>query len=232
MEATCQRCHEILREADLYCPACGLPQLTYVASEPPPLPVGEGVAVREGDHPTSIAGIAWRPALQAALILSIPAAVLSFSLLPIGLLWTVVAAGWAVNTYARRTRPVQLSTGTGARIGMVTGLFVGWLTVGLYGAGLWVSRFVLHQGGQWDALWQEQVEKSIERNQMVAQMGVANAQSAQIAQSLRAMMLSADWRAGLALSGLIVIAGFLVLFATIGGAMGARFFAPARRPGA
>jgi hypothetical protein len=173
-------------------------------------------------------GIAWRHALLAALFLAIPAAVLTFSVLPVGLLWTVMAAAWAVTTYARRTRTGHLSMGIGARIGLLTGLFVSWLTAAFFGTGLWVSRFVLHQGGQWDSLWQSQVEKSFDNTRIVAQMGAANVQAIQLNQAMRSFFLSVDGRAGVPLSGIVLVGAFVVVFATVGGAVGARFAAPVR----
>jgi hypothetical protein len=139
----------------------------------------------------------------------------------------VAAAAWAVGVYARRARPVTLTLGIGVRIGMITGLFTGWLTVSLYGAGFWVSRFVLHHGGEWDSLWMDQVTRS--NQQMLAEMGTANAQSMQIAESIKALMLSPEGRAGLPLSGLLVLAMFLVFFSIIGGAIGARMQASGRQ---
>lgn len=182
-------------------------------------------------------GIAWRPALRSAVMLAIPAAVLCSGLTPIGqslgLVWMVGAAAWAVSLYAKRTRPVVLTIGAGARIGLVTGLLAGWLTLGLNGIQLWLSRFVFHQGGEIDALLQATVEKSLQLSQqMIVGMGIASAQLAQSQQLNRAMMLSAEGRAGMVLSNFLSGAAFLVVFAIIGGAVGARFLTPTRRPSA
>ena len=237
MEDTCQRCHETLRGDDRYCPVCGLPQLIYLAAEMPQVAADEAGGSRNGlgsyAGPGAFGatdGIEWKPALNAALTLGVPAGILCFGVLPIGLIGMMAASAWAVSLYAKRTRPLDLTAGAGARIGLVTGLFASWLTVSLFGSGLWVSRFVLHQGGEWDSLWLSQVEKSNE--QMLAQMGAANAQSAQVAATLRTLMLSAEGRAGLPLSGLMLVAAILVLLAVAGGALGAKLAAAPRRPGA
>jgi hypothetical protein len=237
LEDTCQRCHEALRGDDRYCPVCGLPQLTYLVAEMPQVAAdeagarGNGLGAFGGQGAFGATdGIEWRPALNAALTLGVPAGVLCFGVLPIGLLGMMVASAWAVSLYAKRTRPVDLTTGAGARIGLVTGLFASWLTVSLFGFGLWVSRFVLHQGGEWDSLWLGQVEKS--NQEMLAQIGAANAQSTQVAGTLRTLMLSAEGRAGLPLSGLMLVALILVVLAVAGGALGAKLVATPRRPGA
>jgi RNA polymerase subunit RPABC4/transcription elongation factor Spt4 len=237
LEETCQRCHETFREGDRYCPICGLPQLIYVAADMPQVAGVEISASAAGrsvgdraDAFGSDGGIVWRPALNAALTLGVPAGILSFGILPLGLLGMIAASAWAVGLYAKRARVARLTTGMGAQIGLVTGLFASWLATSLYGVGLWFSRFVLHEGGEWDSLWVGQVERS--NQQMLAQMGTANAQSAQVAQSLRTMMLSAEGRAGLPLSGLLVVAAILVVLAVAGGALGAKMAAAPRRSGA
>lgn len=197
----------------------------YVAAELPLVALSndteaEAEPLGGADAMVSPGSIAWRPALNAAMLFAVPTGILCFGFLPIGLFWMVAAAAWAVGTYARRARPVSLTLGVGVRIGMITGLFASWLTVSLYGLGFWVTRFVLHQGGEWDSLWMGQVARS--NQQMLAEMGTANAQSVQIADSIKALMLSPEGRAGLPLSGLLVLAMFLVFFSIVGGAIGAR----------
>lgn len=240
MEATCQRCHETLREADRYCPVCGLPQLVYIAAETPAVPLMEGDTPFAGESPNGLAGlaggIAWRQAVKFALLLAVPAGVLCSGLIPVGqslaLLWMVGAAVWAVGLYFKRAQPGWLSMGAGARIGLVTGLFASWLMLSVNGVALWISRFVMHQGGEMDSLWATEVDKSLELSQqMVAQMGMTAAQAAQSTQFSKAWMLSSEGRAGIALSTFLAGAAFLVFFAMIGGALGARLLAQPRRPG-
>jgi hypothetical protein len=182
-------------------------------------------------------GIAWRPAMKAALMLAVPAGVLCSGVTVIGpslgLLWMSGAAAWAVGLYFKHNRPGWLTWGAGARIGLVTGLFASWLTLSVNGVALWVNRVVLHQGGQMDSLWTSEVENSLQLSQqMVAQMGMTSAQAAQSTQFSRAWMLSAEGRAGIALSTFVAGAIFLILFAMLGGALGARLLAQPRRPSA
>jgi hypothetical protein len=227
----------------------------YVAAETPATPLEDGAdgdteiigmagGIAGGNSGSGSAGlvggaVSWRPALRSAVILGIPAGVLCSGLTPIGqslgLVWMLGAAAWAVSLYAKRARPGGLTggltMGAGARIGLVTGLFASWLTVGVNGTQLWLSRFVFHQGSEIDSLLQTTVEKSLQLSQqMIVGMGVASAQMAQSQQLNRSMMLSAEGRAGMVLSGFLSGAAFLVLFAVIGGAVGARFLAHPRRP--
>jgi hypothetical protein len=167
LEATCQRCHETLREADRYCSVCGLPQLIYVAAEAPTASFADEIS-QNADGPLNglagqAGGIAWRPAVKFALLLAIPASVLCSGLIPIGqplaMLWMVGAAVWAVGLYFKRAQPGWLSMGAGVRIGLITGLFASWLTLSVNGVALWISRFVMHQGGEMDSLWASEVRQ-------------------------------------------------------------------------
>ena len=143
----------------------------------------------------------------------------------------VGAAVWAVGLYIKRAGSGRISAGAGARIGLVTGLLASWLTLSVNGIGLWVARFVMHQGSQMDSQWTTEVENSLQLSQqMVAQMGMTTAQAAQSTQFSRAWMLSAEGRAGIALSIFLAGAIFLIFFAVIGGALGARLLAQPRRP--
>jgi len=138
---------------------------------------------------------------------------------------------WAVGLYFKSAQPGRVSTGEGIRIGLVTGLFASWLMLSVNGVALWISRFVMHQGGEMDSLWASEVDKSLELSQqMVSQMGMTAAQAAQSTQLSKAWMLSAEGRAGIALSTFLAGAAFLVFFAMIGGALGARLLGQPRTP--
>jgi hypothetical protein len=204
-----------------------------------PVAIGDGASPNVGGPAGLLAGqnndIAWRPALRAALMVAVPAAVLCSGLTPIGpslgLFWMSGAAAWAVGLYFKRSRPGWMSLGAGARIGLVTGLFASWLTLGVNGVALWVTRYVLNQGGQMDSLWASEVQNSLQvSQQMVAQMGMTAAQAAESTQFNKAWMLSAEGRAGIALSTFLGGGVFLICFAMIGGALGARLLAQPRRP--
>jgi hypothetical protein len=237
LEATCPRCNETLRDADRYCPACGLPHLTYVAAEGSVLQLGTLADGRaDAQEPViSVSGIAWRPALNASMMLAVPAGVLCSTLSTVGqslwMVWMVGAAAWAVALYGKRTRRTKIAASAGARIGFVTGLFASWLTLSLNGVTLWVQRFIFHQGGQMDSDWSALLGKFLEAyQQSFAQSSVPPAQANQFLQATKAMMLSAEGRAGFQLTVLLFGSSVLTLFAVIGGAVSTRFFATSRRP--
>ncbi len=227
MEINCSRCHQPVERESCYCPSCGLPQLVYATE-------GEGApgepepwkeAVRDAGS------VDWKPALRAAMMLAVPAGLLSCGISPVGILglfWMSAAAAWAVTIYVRGQRPAWITMGAGARIGLVTGLLAAALAFTVSGGALFVERFALHQAGSIDAAWKTQVEASNQMTQqLMTQMGMVD--QAQL-QAQKSLMLSPEGHAGIETFGMVSNALFLLLFASAGGAMGARLLARSRRP--
>jgi hypothetical protein len=239
LEATCQRCHEPLRQADRYCSVCGLPQLVYLEVEPPPLPFGanDGSVVPVSLLDGSATGIAWKSALRASILLSIPTGFLFFELAPLSVLLSPLlmggASAWAVALYGKRTHLARISMGAGARIGLITGIFVSWLVFSANGVSMWGARFLQHRGGQMDAQFLADMDASQRWNQQllsqVTMTSVEAAQSAQMSLALRNWMLTPEGRAAAVLLTLLVVTAFLIFFSTIGGAVGARFLGRSMR---
>lgn len=224
MENTCHRCHQAVPEGSCFCPTCGLPQLVYASEEGAPAftPERWSEAVHDAGQ------VAWKPALRAALILAVPAGLLSCGFSPVGLLglfWMSAAAAWAVSLYVRRQRPPWITTGAGARIGLVTGLLAGWFAFCATGIGFYCIRFFLHQGRSVDQIW---VLMNQNLNQQVQTM---NADPQGVAM-VRGILASPQGRAGMMLGVLLVLEVALLVFAAAGGAIGARIAARTRRPSA
>jgi hypothetical protein len=139
------------------------------------------------------------------------------------------AAVAAVLLYMRSQRPAWITIGAGARIGLATGLIAAWLAFGVSGAGLFVSRVVMHQGDQIDTAWRDNVNTSQQMTQQwMGQMSLPN-DAAQV-NAQRNWMLSPEGHAGFEIAGLIWSCLLLVLLAVGGGALGARMEARRRRP--
>src|SRR5215469_10953858 len=174
MEIACNRCHQPVDAESCYCPACGLPQLVYTAEGVPGLAQPERAEV-----PRDAGSVNWKAALRAALLLAIPAGVLSCGISPVGILglfWMSAAAAWAVTLYVRGQRPAWITVGAGARIGLVTGLIAGAVAFSVSGGSLFVQRFVLHQAAVIDSEWKSRVDASNQlTQQFAAQMGVTDA---------------------------------------------------------
>jgi hypothetical protein len=227
MEITCNRCHQAVEPESCYCQTCGLPQLVYTSEggAGTPQPEKWNEAVRDASS------VDWRPALRTAVLLAIPAGLLSCGISPVGVLglfWMSAAAAWVVTLYVRSQHPSWITMGAGARIGLVTGLIAGAVAFSASGGALFVQRFVLHQAGAIDTEWMSRVEASHQLTQQLAtQMGVLDTGRLQ---AQRALMLSPEGHAGIEAFGMASNALFLVLFAAGGGALGARLLARSRRP--
>lgn len=231
MEITCSRCHQTVQTEDCYCPACGLPQLLYSADGAQ----GQAQPEQWSEATRDASEVEWKPALRAALLLAVPAGLLSSGISPLrylGLFWMAAAASWAVVLYMRSQRPAWITIGAGARIGLVTGLLGGWLAFSASGGALFVERYVLHQSSQIDAEWKTRVSMSQQlAQQWTSGMGTAEATEALAAQAqIQAFMLSPEGHAGIEAFGFAFNSVFLILFAVAGGALGARMQARARRP--
>jgi hypothetical protein len=224
MEITCTRCHQAVETDNLYCPACGLPQLMYSAENVP----GQAPPERFSEPVRDASTVDWKRAMRPALALAIPAGVLFPVLYPIGplaLLVMAMVAYWVVALYVRSQRPAWITIGAGARIGLVTGLVSGWLTAATIGLSLFAMRVFMHQGKAFDDSWNENfVGKMTEQ---WTSMGV-DAPSIAL---LRAWFLSPEGRSGTVLFGVVLLVFCLLLFAVGGGALGARSQAHARKPG-
>jgi hypothetical protein len=213
-----------------------LPQLVYVAAEGAVLAIADEGEARDRVFSDASAmravgaasGIAWRPALEAAILLAIPASLLCTSI--IGLVFMAAASAWAVNLYARRTHSFAISTGAGARIGLVTGLFASWFSVGLQGMVLWLTRFLFHQGSVIDSMWAAAVFNFDQKQQETVHAGAATPATIEAARQMRDLMISSDGKAGMTLISLCLVIALLIFLGTVGGALGARFLAQPRRP--
>jgi len=223
MEMTCNRCHQTVQTDTCYCPACGLPQLLYSAENP----TGQAQPERWNEAVRDAGSVDWKPALKAAMMLAIPAGLLSNGLSPVnifGLFWMALAAALAVVLYMRSQRPSWITVGAGARIGLVTGLLGGWTAAGATGASLFAMRFFFHQGKTIDDTWLSMV------NQIMAQESAAAGADAQTVLLLRTWMLRPEGRASFMLVGMVFLVAMLIVFAVAGGAIGSRLLAGSRRP--
>jgi hypothetical protein len=223
MEITCNRCHQAVLAENCYCPVCGLPQLVYATEDAG----GQALPAQQSEAVQDAGTIEWKSALRVALMLAVPAGILCSLLSPVGifgLIWMLVAAAWAVAIYVRNRRPAWITTGAGARIGLVTGLIGGWVATATTGITLYSMRYFTGKGRVVDDFWQDFVSK-----QMVDQWTSMGVDTATILRE-KTWLLSAEGRAGFLLGAIILVATGLVFFGTAGGAMGARLLARTRRP--
>ena len=181
--------------------------------------------------------VEWKQALRVVLLLAIPAGLIfggtSFLGL-LGLVWIAAAAAWAVLLYARSQRaakrPVLLTTGAGARIGLVTGLITGWISFASTAIMLYAKRFAFHQGKDFDDIWQAIVAQYSQQWQQASAASQDPQTAGVFFKAFTAFLLSAEGRAGFTFGSLMAAEFVLVCLAVAGGALGAKLIirTPAR----
>jgi hypothetical protein len=228
MEITCTRCNQTVLEENCYCPVCGLPQLTYTADAP----AGPGQPERWNEAVRDAGSVYWKPALRSALMLAVPAGLVCSFLGIMGLLLMSISGAWAVSLYMRSQRPAWITIGAGARIGLACGLIAGWLAFAASGGALFVDRYGLHRAAQIDQEWRAFVDLDSQMTQKIAAW-IGPADPAEM-QALRTQtetsMLSPEGHAGMVAANFAWVSLLVVVFATLGGALGARVMARSRRP--
>jgi hypothetical protein len=176
-------------------------------------------------------GTAWKHAIAAAAIVGLPMGLLSSSVLPLAtasFVWLVGGSMAAVALYQRRSRNGFLNLRTGLRIGLVAGVVAAFFATACNAAVLLFQRYALHMS--------KAIDDSMDGNirEIVGQLGGKMAQATPETQAqLRAyfnFLLSPDGKAFLSLTSSATAALAMVLFAALGGALGARIFVARRRP--
>jgi hypothetical protein len=223
MDMTCSRCHQAVETGASFCPSCGLPQLVYSAEAA----VESGQPGRWDEAVRDASAVAWRPALQVALALGIPAGVLCSFLSPVGIFGLLLMGAtsiWVVSVYMRRQRPAWITLGAGARIGLVTGIIGSWTAAATTGITLFAMRYWFHAGQVFDNFWQGLV------NQQLVQEWNTMGADAKTTAMLKSMLLAPQGRAAWVLCALTFLTAVLLVFAAAGGALGARLQIKNRRP--
>lgn len=221
MEALCHRCGASLSVPDLFCPNCGAPQVKFGAAE------GEAGHAADPRLPRSRPqGIRWDEAVRAALLVAVPAGVLSaISVLSWGsCLWVVGGAALAIGLYRKRAAGSLLDTRSGLRIGSLAGLIAAYVSVGVTAAWRVFARFVLHQGGDIDRAYDSAI-----RQVMASAAQSDPSVQAQLGAIVR-LLLSPEGKAGLMLWSSLLSGAGIILFSALGGALGVRIFSARKQP--
>jgi hypothetical protein len=226
MEITCNRCHQPVDAESCYCATCGLPQLVYTSEANP----GQIQQDKLTEAVSDASSIRWKPALRAAMLVAVPAGLLSSGLSPVGtlgLFWMSAAAAWAVMIYVRGQRPAWITMGAGARIGFVTGLMAAWVAFAATGFSLFAIRDLMGQGKTLDQMWQATFARISQQWQAVS----SDPQTGPMAKSFMAWLQTPEGRAGAMLFAMALVSVAMLGFAAVGGAVGARLLARTRRSG-
>jgi uncharacterized protein YqgC (DUF456 family) len=217
MDPVCHRCGNAISSTEIFCPHCGAPQLRLEIGEEQPV------------HRTQMAGISaratqnieWRPAVQAALMLALPVGLLS-SLWDFGILWLLAGGFCTVALYRKKTMDA-MNSGTGWRIGMLTGLLSAFSASLIDGVGMVLERYGLHHGARIDQRLNTMTQ------QMTEQMARQNPDAAQQIPWFLHFWLSPDGHAAMVLMMSSFAAIMMIAFSAIGGVLGARMMGARQR---
>ena len=217
----CHRCGATLSASELFCPDCGSPQLKFAQQDE------AGNEYTSGRLPGTVArsqGISWKDAILAALLVAVPAGVLSsVSVLSWGCcLWVVGGAVLSIVVYHRRAPSFLLETRSGVRIGAVAGLVAAYSS--LIATAVWrvFARYVLHRGEAIDQFYDAVIQQS---TALVQTNPDAQAQW----RTYVHFLMSPDGRAAYTLMNAATTSVGIILFSAIGGALGVRLLAT-RKP--
>jgi hypothetical protein len=217
MNESCHRCGGELparENASPFCSHCGSPQL-YL----PDYEQQTGGAEAELGAAVSAAKaqrVEWKTAIRCAVLVAGIAAVLGLvtsrveQLFFMSLLWTISGSMITLALYQRRRPTAWMDAGVGARIGVVVGLaLVACLGVAIAINGL-VARYGLHSMAGFDAQLTMQLQAQFDRTVAMAPQPP----------EVRRLWFSPEFRAGMMLFGFGMIAAILLVWSTLGGAVG------------
>jgi len=217
MHEYCHRCGGELPVSDgasPFCPHCGSPQIFLQDyEEQTGAPEAGGTGAPPPPRPQQVE---WKTAIRCALLVAGIAAVLGLVssrvevVSPLSWLWTISGSLITLALYQRRRPLAWMDAGVGARIGVLVGFalvaFFG-LSMGIGGL---VARYGFHSMAGVDAELTSQLHDQFEK--VVA----ATPQAPQV----RGFWYSPEFRAGMMLAGFGMLAGFLLVLSTVGGALG------------
>jgi hypothetical protein len=217
MHEYCHRCGGELPARDgasPFCPHCGSPQIYLQDYEQQSgAPESDTTGTVPPPRPQQVE---WKTAIRCAVLVAGIAAVLSLVaarvqlVSPLSWLWTISGSIITLALYQRRRPLAWMDAGIGARIGVVVGLaLVACLAVTMAIAGL-VARYGLHSMAGVDAQLTEILHAQFEK---------AAAMTPQPPEVQR-FWYSPEFRAGMMLAGFGMVAGFLLVLSTVGGAVG------------
>lgn len=179
--------------------------------------IEQAEAEESGDGSTGVSPpprpqqVEWKTAIRCAMVVSAVAALLSVAstsvplLSPLSWLWTVSGSVVALALYQRRRPQAWMDASVGARIGVMVGMtLVVSIAVAMATAGL-VARYKLHAMGMFDTELHAQIDKAAAMNPQPA--------------DVMRFIYSPEFKAGMMLAGFAMMAGFIMVLSTLGGAV-------------
>ena len=225
MRETCHRCHGDLPSGDdltVFCPHCAAPQLVLAESFLAEGEPGHAAPLADGETtgtlpPPAPRQVDWQAALRCSALVAAIAAILSVLALRVpGLslvstLWILTASISTLALYQRRRPLAWMDVSIGAQVGMTAGLaLIVLLATSLAISGL-VARFGWHTMTGFDTAFAQMIVQAKE---------TAASSGGPTAPELVRMYDRPEFQAGLLLASLATSAVFLLVYSTVGGAIG------------
>jgi hypothetical protein len=197
----------MIEEGVAFCPQCNAPQIRVAlpGSDPQALPAPENSQAASYPGVAQSITIDWPQAFSSAAWAGLIAALAL--MIPLGgfILATLAAGALSVLLYRRRRPNTDLTPGTGARLGAASGV----IGFGLAAVLLAVSVVLFHTGGELRGLLLDAVQQQAARN--------PNPE----AQQVLAFFKSPEGFAVIMIVGLVMMFLAVLIFSSIGGALGA-----------
>lgn len=204
MEPTCHRCGAPVESGTLFCKQCGAPQIRVAiegptSSEPPLIEPSADTRLDTFSVQQPSPVLHWSESGTATFLAGLLEAL--FTLFGLGIL----AGGFfSVALYRRRNPDVVISTGLGARLGLISGA----IGFGIFAVLRSLEMLIFHTGGEMRQAVMRQLE------QTAAQYSTPEAQ-----QTLQYLKTPEGWALIVALSTIFAVVAFLGL-STFGGMVG------------
>ena len=236
----CHRCGTLIDVSCPFCPQCGSPQLSVPQYDMPEQEAAgagganySGAAVAASGapplHALAADGVQWKLAVWACFIVALAAGLLCAvalivpALYSVAFFWTLSGSVIALAVYQRRAPMARLDGGTGARIGLLTGILMASALAFAGSIFMALLRYVWHKGADFDAQISDAIHQGMAR-------AAENSPDPQLVQSSLKSLLSPEGRAGYTLAMGAFLAVLLVVFSTISGAVGAKLMPRRRAP--
>lgn len=212
MVAHCHRCSGALEDDASFCPHCAAPQLRVAPPEETAEPAVPG-PIHTFVHDRR--AVDWQNVIRLALWISIPVGLIALFFFPLVIAGPILL----ISLYRRRRPQSPLDGKAGFRIGSLLGLLAAYISAfGLAGWQLF-ERYSLHQGGLLDQSYAQVMNQYAETTRKMVE---GNSLTLQQARMLMDFFGSSDGRVLWTVINGVVIASGIVLFAGLGGMLGAR----------
>jgi hypothetical protein len=176
------------------------------------------------DSVSDPSAVDWRLALQLAGLagaIVLPLLALSYVVPVVGLLLSLWVLGTPIvllGLYGARKPATRITTGFGARLGLLSGMSIGLTLLFAMTLNLFLQRYLTHQDKTFDQQIQQQMAEAMKRPGLVNDGGAADKEAAEDMAQLQHELQTPEFRTGFVLTGLLAAIGFYAIYSSATGA--------------